>query len=710
MAWLDFYGNAPGFGNRREGGGGGSPPSIPFASVNADGWNVDYGDTPPAFNPLETFTIARAGFDATGAAVTHNDTLTLTQRVRLPYPDQASLTALTVALSDYILATDSVSGASNASTATSPKPIANWAMLGRQLVGDMLVLEVTGNHWFARDGKPFACVEFSATDGTTTVTAKATQLEVSGHVGDQCAVLVYKVTLDISTLADGLITANAKVYPWIGDSASVADSSTSTEGRGFSPRHFYKDTARFAAPPLAYVASTGDNGAGVVSTDAATASAAPFLTVQGAINGLVAATGVTGGHIDGCRIRIMDIVSLTGGTIVNTSQYCAALIVERDPNVARASAIVQQTATWRPKLGIGTLLGGLTEGAVLLRDLTLTRSGSYQIQGESANKLNVMFADGLVYDNASISYFVTQNASAMLWTDGAEFLNATQASVLAAGATEIRMLRGLKVDRGNTALDGFLMLGCAVTRPSFVGPGASGRSENGTIIQFNRFENPLKTASVVSPGSALNTTNYSFSQNLVEVCDPATGPGLRASADSATGSLTHVLFDNVTVTGYSTAGRFNAFYDEGDTRRTHHFVRARNSILANLYTKSDVFRGATQAGADASSAIGNWPFLYGTGAHRNFTQFVQPGVNEEGGAEAQAFTGLGTVLGTSGSIRNDPLFADYQGATASIGMGGGDYTLTGASPCIGMVPASGETFPRDLAGDIRDRGSCGAYR
>ncbi|TNE42865.1 MAG: hypothetical protein EP321_04560 [Sphingomonadales bacterium] len=710
MAWLDYYGNAPGFGNRRGGGGGVTPPSVPFTSVNADGWNVDYAETPPAFNPLETFTVARAGYDATGAAVTHNDMLTLTQRVRLPYPDQASLTALTVALSDYILATDSVSGASNASTATSPKPIANWAMLHRQLVGDMLVLEVTGNHWFARDGKPFACVEFSATDGTATITAKATQLEVSSHVGDQCAVLVYKVVLDISTLADGLITANAKVYPWVGGAASVADSSASTEGRGFSPRYFYKDAVRFATPPLAYVASTGDDGAGVVSTDAATASASPFLTVSGAMAGLIAASGVTGERVDGCRIRVMDTVSLGGGSASAIAQQCAAMVVERDPNTAKANAIVQQSGTWRPRIGVGTLLGGLTEGAVLFRDLTFTRSGTYQIQGESANKLNVMFADGLVYDNASISYFTMQNANAMMWTDGAEFINATQASVLAAGPTEIRMLRGLKVDRGNTSLDGFLMLGCAITRLSSIGPGSSGRGEGGTIIQFNKFENPLKTTSVIGPGSSADVTNYSFSQNLVEECDPAAGPGLRASADSTVGNLTHVLLDNVTVTGYGTAGRFNAFYDEGDTRRTHHFVRTRNSILANLYTKSDVFRGVNQSGADASLAIGNWQFMYGVGAHRNFTQFVQPGVNEEGDVEAQAFAGLGTVLGDSITVRNDPLFADYQGATASIGTGGGDYTLTGASPCIGMVPASGETFPRDLAGDLRDRGSCGAYR
>ena len=160
------------------GGGGGGGPVVPFASVNALGWNVNYAATPPSLNPLTTFSVSRAGFSDTGTATTITDTLTATQRTRQAFPNQASLTALTVALSDYILSTDTVSGATNNSTETMPKPICNWAMLDRQLIGNSLTLEVTGNHWSARSGRPFRCVVFTASDGTNTVTATATTMTV----------------------------------------------------------------------------------------------------------------------------------------------------------------------------------------------------------------------------------------------------------------------------------------------------------------------------------------------------------------------------------------------------------------------------------------------------------------------------------------------------------------------------------------------------
>lgn len=704
----------PGLGYRTVQGGGSVSPAMPFTSVNADGWSVQYASTPESTNPLTQFSVQRAGYDATGAATTYTDTNIVNQRLRQPYPNQASLTALTCALDDYILSTDTVSGATNGSAEISPTPIVNWTMLPNQLVGDSITLEVTGNHYYARNGKPFAAVVFTVTDGTNTVMATASAMTVSGHTGDRQAVLVYSATINIASLATGLITCNAKVYPWIGAAASVADSSLSSERRGFSPRYFWKNTARASAPPLAYVSSTGVDASGVWSTNAATAVASPFLTVTGARNAIATQTGVTGGYVDGCRIRIVDSVAYGGNAATAITQNAGSLIVERAPGTAKASAILTYTAAWRIRLGVaGSIASPDSEGAIVFRDMTLVRSGGFTINGEAGAQLKLMFADDVVVDASTTSATFLSNSH--LYTDGVT-LNGTSANAISASAMggEVRMLRGvLRTVNSGGGIENFLLIGSSITTPGSMGPSASGRSESGSIVQFNRFTGP--TVQLFDAGLSADITNYTFSQNLVEVTT-TTVPAFRVSGDSCLGNMTHVLIDNNTVTGYGADGRMNIGYDEtpGTVRRTHKFLRMRNTIASNFYNKSDVFVGtSSQNGgpfpAEAPFRIGSWSYLYQVGSRNNFSQFINPGTNSVGADQGVAFAGTNTTLGTSFTVRNDPLFVNYQGKTASAGAGGGDYNLQPGSPCIGKATAFDEVFPFDLAGVARSRGAVGSY-
>ena len=243
-------------------------------------------------------------------------------------------------------------------------------------------------------------------------------------------------------------------------------------------------------------------------------------------------------------------------------------------------------------------------------------------------------------------------------------------------------------------------------------PAVGTRSENGSIIQFNRFTG--QTAQLFDAGSSANVTNYSFSQNLVEVTT-TTVPAFRAAGDSQIGNLTHVLLDNNTVTGYGSDGRMNLGYDEtaGLVRRTHKFFRLRNTIGSNIYYKSDVFLGTNGNGTpdpvEAPNRIGSWSFGYQVGSRNNWTQFVNPGTNTVGTSEGLIYGGRNVSLGTSMTVRNDPLFVNYQGRTAVNGAGNGDYNLQAGSPCIGRATAFDEVFPFDLAGVARTRGAVGAY-
>ena len=237
---------------------GAAPPPVPISTVAADGWQATM--IAPADLALSPVSVSRQGYDASGAATTHSETLYTTKRVRQAYPNQAALTVDTVALSDYVYSTDTIAGVTNNSTEASPKPVANWSMADRKVVGNSLTLSLVAFHRNGRAGRPVAAVAFRATDGTTTVTATASALTATVDPLTGNVIQEYVATLDITSLTDNAnVTANAKVYPWIGGAGSVRDSADLSSQWQFSPRTFRKDTARAANPPLVYVASGGND-------------------------------------------------------------------------------------------------------------------------------------------------------------------------------------------------------------------------------------------------------------------------------------------------------------------------------------------------------------------------------------------------------------------------------------------------------------------
>jgi hypothetical protein len=278
-----------------------------------DGWSASYPSPPASFAPdeaPETISLSRAGFDAAGQAVTRSEQLVLTARVRQPYPNQGQLTADRVALSDYVYATDTIAGVANQSAETSPKPIVNHVtpdrfVAGNQIGGAVQPIEIVAAHRDARGGRQVACARCTISDGVSTISAVVATTTVSGRAGDCNPVVVHALPLtDVSALADGLCWYDWEVFPHVGGAASVNRSAENgTARREFTRRYFLKNAALNAAPPLAYVALTGNDAAGIVSANAGTAAAAPFATVLGAINALhTALAGTTG--LDGAEIRI----------------------------------------------------------------------------------------------------------------------------------------------------------------------------------------------------------------------------------------------------------------------------------------------------------------------------------------------------------------------------------------------------------------------
>lgn len=634
-----------------------------ITAVNAEGWSVSYTNPPvmkPSYAPR--YIVAnRQGYNSSGQLINFEEALILTKRVRQPYPNQATLHPSRVALSDYIYSSDSIAGVTNNSTEISPKPICNWVMADRALVGNSLRLELVAFHRNARFREQVACVEFIASDGTNTVTAKVSVSSILGGAGDVLPVIGYTATLDISTLSAGLITVNAKVYPFVGAAASIADSSTSSVAREFSPRYYRKDAALAASPVLVYVnASTGNDTTGAVSTNAATAEAAPCLTVGGAINRAIAVNG----SLDGVVIRCMaGTHTLSSSAIVATrAQTSGELVITRDPNATKAGVVLQfGTAAFRPRLGAAG-------GWLRFRGVTLQRTGTLTFNGEASSALLLTFED-IAYDGGNHSATLYSNSDGR-WL-GVVATN-PGANTFSAATREHRLIRGLDIT-GSGAVEDWLIVGSRFINPTG-GLTRGTRSQSGAIHAFNRVQGMSPTNGWVSIGASADVVGYGLVQNILEYLSATSAAIVRISADDATGSTTHVVMHHNTIIGFNDRGRCNLFYDDGATPRTNELMSLVGNIHCQLNHKGDVF-------ISDGTRVGNWAFLYGVGCRGEFSMFVDAQGEGLGGSFAQAYPGLRALPGTS-TTRNDPLFVDYKGTVSNsvAGAGGGNYALNDNSP------------------------------
>ncbi len=675
--------------------------AAPMSSISADGWRAQWATTPSIASP-SPFTVARQGFDSAGNAVTIGETMYGTTRVRQVYPNQGSLTAADVALNDYLLATDTIAGVTNNSAETSPAVIANFVTPDRQLVGNSIggsamPIELVAFHYYMRAGKQVAVVKFLISDGTTTIPVLVSTPTVSPRATDQNAVIVYALPVtDISALTEGLITVNAEVYPHIGGAGSVLASAAVARSKAFSPRYFRKDVARAAAPPMVYVGAAGNNTTGVISTNAATAKATPFLTQSAAIDALQTAFGASGSGIDGCIIRIMagGDIAWGSGAAVAKSQKISALIVERDPDEVMAN--VRLTfSTPRMRLGSGgTLVSPLSTGCIHIRNIRVQRTSTSAITGEAANNLEIFWEDVELDLNSHNSAYL---ANAHDYFYGGTMLNPAASAIATSANGEHRLWRGLNLPdtTGVRGFDGYLMVGCIIRR--------SGAMAGATILAFNKF---FGIENLASP-FGVTGADKACMQNIFEFVSATSASMTGITPDNASAGATNILFCNNSLAGFNDHGRSNHCYDEGATPRASKFIRQHGNIFVQLNCKGDVF-------VLDGTRIGNFAFKHGVGCTDNFTQFKSANGDPvgQGAGFAQDYAGSGAIFGISNTVRNDPLYtapaATSSGSTG--GIGGGTYTLQTGSPCKASATAM---LSHDLAGNMRFLGaladSKGAY-
>ena len=320
-------------------------------AIQADGWRASHSAVPAEFDPVgdpRHVTVTRQGFDAAGSAITFDEDVLLTKRVRQPYPNQATLTASDVALADFVYAGDTVAGVTNASTRAYPKPIALWLNhdLERATAATHTV-RLAVAHAHARAGRPVAAVRFTVTDdqgGSHSVLVSA--MSVVSYTASGLSVPHFAATLDLSGLAQGaLCTVDATIYPWVGEAFMVSTDADAYPSPNLTVLKLLNDRTGGYGTAYAYVdAATGDNGTGAVSETPATAAAAPFATIAAAASAVQSFNNATYGrnNASGGVIRLTEAAVHTHSSFSGVAVDDIPLVIENDP--ANSGKAVYQDA------------------------------------------------------------------------------------------------------------------------------------------------------------------------------------------------------------------------------------------------------------------------------------------------------------------------------------------------------------------------------
>lgn len=694
---------------------GGNPAPV-FSSLAADGWQVT--DATPVDLALSRTVVNRAGYDTAGNATTHKVNLYVTKRVREAYPTSTSnltpvFTTDKLALNDYIYSTDSIPGAVNNSTVTSPKPVAQWVMPSRLTVSGTVDWEIVAFHRDARLGQQVACVEVRANDGTTqTAWQVVGSTSVSTICEDRNPVEVFKGTLDVSGLAnDAVFWLEARVKPWFGGAASIRSTDDFSGREEFSVRYFYRNTTRVSTPPYAYVSSAGSDTTGVWSTTAATAEASPFLTVAGALAKVSAQ--IT--HADGAIIRVVDSVTMgTVSVLTAVPQYGGAITVTRAPGTARASAIVSfGSSSSATQLGVNnSLRSPLTEAAILFRDVSLNRAGASSFARSSfssGTEIKPLFIQWWNVNFNNNSQTATYMASGGQVNDAAFGFDMTNppsatgnATAFGVSSTNVhRIWRGFRGSMNQATFQGYAVVGCEFTAPREM---TYADSTKGGLVYANKFLQVPQALFLMNPGDANTVSRMVIVQNLIEW----TGTNTSFAAVqlfTTSGNSTHVIMHYNTFTGAGQAGRCNLLYDNQAKTpartQTHTLQSFKGNIFSQPNVKGDIF-------AELAVSVGNYAYVHGVGCEGNWGMWQANAPT----SEDPTYAGIGSVLASSSSL-NDPQFTDYEastwnGSVVTGGAGGGNYALVGGSPARGIC--SSLLLGRDLAGTVRSGAQpAGAY-
>jgi len=723
---------------------------ITGVAVRSDGWSADvyisglntngtysYGlGSNAALTGSEKLRIALTsqGFDDTGTATTVPRIVVGTKRVRKPYPDDlagdetldSGVLRVRVALSDYVYSGDSnltatlvaglyAQGGTNSAAASSvtvtnystvayPKPIANWSWPGWQLLNTTTDLRVVAFHRHGQSGRPVRAVKFTLIGGGMTNTAISTRPEIVSGAGDAVPVQEYVGRVDTSGFTnETIVTTHFAAYPWIGDAASVLDTSDGVNAP-ISPLYGRQtnivDRLGTYGYAVAVVATNGNDSTGVATTRASFTTNSPpaaFLTINKAAKAIQATNNTLYG-----RNRAEGII------YVHAGNYQWAGSANSVSGVGYTWCEVRQypgetSRTWVITNSVSDkYLSQDTKTKVVGASITSPTTGAFDLTTD-------LWIDDCVVNTAGTATFYRLNN----WRVTRSTITALNQGLrpYSTGNYPCSLIRGNTISGISDFVQFYVYVGNYRTASDQSGAATidwfatMGTPMSAPIMAFNQFlKYTNNTAPPVYIGQGrTNTVGSAIVCNLIEMAGTTSQPALQVGADNATATsqaLDNVILWNNTVVGQ----RVNVAYNDSTTAAPSRALWSmRGNVFEDGNIKSDTFTTANAA------RTGNWPAVWGVGSSGNvWAENFSAGVP---GGFVPEFLGINSYIPaivsatpiTSGTNTVGWLrFFDRQ---AYVGTGGasatglGNYRLLSDSPAIGRE--SDLTTPYDIAGNAR---------
>jgi hypothetical protein len=597
----------------------------------------------------------------------------------------------------------------NNSTVPYPKVVANWSIVGGQLMhGSSFPLKITAFSKHYQNGEAIDCAEFTMSEGANSTTLKTCQSFIDRTSPDRTPVIEYGVDMPLAAFTQGaLCTANFKAYPFIGDTASILDTTVGGVAwphASYGPRPFVCDKNGTYGQSVAVVDSTtGNDATGVAAdiTNLAAANAAPFLTIARAAVAITARNTAQYARGD-CGAGIVYLkagnhawlgAANTGiGTTPNTW-----LTVTPYPGVTRAQAVIASYLT------TGTL-----SGRVKLDNVTITVATANTFTNIAAIWLNNvdLNTSGTIFNTTNGWQFMTFGKVTLSSAQGLRQNSST--------GSPFAMVRGVDLPSFNRTINGYMVIGChkyGRITPASVLVSTSLASINATpadtlgnwIVAFNRFTG-LETPTVMFEcGVNLPTSNGAFVQNLFEAC--GTQANALADIGSSDGTTTNTPHVNFIVQHNTMVGNrcFIGYNDLGTVLKEKLDWSFGGNYWDRPATKDDTHSPGNAA------RTGNWEVTSGTDFQGNYHS-----VNMISGSSFPfEWVGTSSHQPSSTGTAAEAQFFDRESATEiagvlTAGAGDGDYRIPPTSPLTGRLVNCMCRW--DIEGKPRPvRGASGAY-
>lgn len=728
-------------------------------AIRSDGWSADVtvdgflatevaydfgliGTTPTA--PKMTLTATSKGYSAAGVATTHERTILGTVVVRKPYPNNAvkdetnnagNTMTVRVALSEPIFAKDKT-GVGNSGTDVSasieagwatwdaipsnaavvtctnnsglayPKPIVKRAWFNYEKIrASVYDLEIVPIGYYVLQNRPFACVKATLSDeSANSIQATITKWDLSPRTtADPVSVVTCNHSFSLATMdKHQRCTINYQVYPWIGDSDTIVDS-TGQDDRlpeVASPIYFFNDKDSDYPASIAMVDFvSGVDGTGVATAidDLTTARASPFKTIIAAREAIVARNLAQHSRQD----LNGSIIYLKAGTthqwvgdgtsaarsdnkITRNTDKCE-LLITRDPASADRDAVVlERGSSW------GVAQNQIKTQNYRIYDITIGNTQTSGLVSGLLDGTDSVVLHGVKVNQTSVTAQLTFRHQAVTFVSVLAVANSRMAL---RGGPDSPSVEQCVLARGNTgghtlASQGHCLIGNFLENGSIVQ-----NSSDNHLVYMNRIGNTANGV-LYTVNNAVEIEGFACVGNCFVTRNTSTN-GYGFSNESSPGAFSNAIIAYNSFLGQGSGnpyygGRMNFFYSESVATGLKTQIYHRHNYYRQFNHKNDIF-------AANGSAASNWFVTMGAGQSGNCWS--------EDAVLNTDFNGLYTKASST-----DEWNLDFANPTDNSAITG-NFTPGANSALNGLVQSQWAFMPIDINGNVRQYsgGAAGAY-